>query len=455
MLNIIVVIFILIKEGVLFSIFVVLLNRRREIEKYHNSLIKLGKNLLSALPQLGPAFVKLGQFISTRHDIVDPILCDELRNLQDSAPKVPFKQIKKTLISELGDSYKLLKFDDEPIAAASIAQVHKAYVFVDGVECKLAVKVLRPGVSRKFKRNINLMMCVAKLMHRFIAPAKCLRLKEVVNVIADTAASEVNMQIEAAAADKLRHNSEKQGRIYIPKVFWQFTTKSILVTEWIDGSKLDSCDKDIKVEIAKKLAFAFFQQAYVDGFFHGDIHQGNILIDKRGNIVLLDFGMFSYLPSTERVFIAEMIYAFIKKDYDRVAELHFKAGYLAKPKTGEEQERLSNMFALACRTIAEPIFGQATHDVSISRFLKKLFEVTSEFNIRTQPQLILLQKNTMALEGILASLDPSNNMWSIIEPWFTEWARANLNVKSLLKRRLDGLLKVIEKLEDKILNGDE
>jgi ubiquinone biosynthesis protein len=441
--SIIYIIWVLIWDMVFYSLFVSLYYRKRNIHKYHHHLQKLGKNLCIALPKLGPAFVKLGQFLSTRYDLINHIVCKELKRLQDSAPQVEFKKIEKTLILELGDKFQDLKVDIIPIAAASVAQVHKGYT---ACGCVVAVKVLRPNVRKSFMGNINLMMLIAGYFNRFVNPAKRLRLLEVVNLIAETANSELNMQMEAAASDKLRYNCRDQDDVYIPKVFWEYTTHSVFVSEWIDGSKLEECDIDIRKNLATKLAFLFFKQAYIDGFFHADIHPGNIMVDKLNRLVLVDFGMFSYLPERDRLFLAEIIYGFITKDYDKISELHFKAGYV--PADNETLEKLQNRFSLACRTIAEPIFGKPKMQISISKLLRRLFEITSEFNMQTQPQLVLLQKNMMSLESVLAMLDPEVNMWLLVEPWFTEWATNNLDYISKAKRKYYRAAKILAKLED-------
>lgn len=441
--SIIYIIWVLIWEMVFYSLCISLYYRKRNVKKYHNSLEKLGKNLCNALPKLGPAFIKLGQFLSTRYDLINHIICKELKKLQDNAPKVDFKKIERVLLLELGEKFHELKVDKIPVAAASVAQVHKGYTASGTI---VAVKVLRPNIRKNFMSNINLMMLIASYFNKFVNPAKRLRLLEVVNLIAETANSELNMQMEAAASDKLRYNCRDQDGVYIPKVFWEYTTNSVFVSEWIDGNKIEDCDIEIRKHLAQKLAFLFFRQAYVDGFFHADIHPGNIIVDKTQRLVLIDFGMFSYLPERDRLFLAEIIYGFIQKDYDKISALHFKAGYVLAD--NRKLETLQNKFSLACRTIAEPIFGKPKSEISISKLLRRLFEITSEFNMETQPQLVLLQKNMMSLESVLAMLDPEVNMWLLLEPWFTEWASHNLDLISQVKRTSHRLHKILSKVEE-------
>ncbi len=440
--SIIYTIWILTWEMIFTSFCAVFYYKKRHLIRYNASLEKLGKNLCSGLPRLGPAFIKLGQFLSTRYDLINPIICKELKKLQEDAPTVDFKKIEKILAIELGEKYQQLKIDQIPIAAASVAQVHRGYTICGS---DIAIKVLRPNIRKRFKQNIDLMMLIAEFLNRFIGPARRLRLLEVVNLIAETANSELNMQMEAAAADKLRYNCREQDDVYIPKVFWEYTTSSILVTEWIDGGKIEDCDLKERKNLAQKLAFLFFKQAYIDGFFHADIHPGNIMIDRAKRLVLVDFGMFSYLPEMDRLFLAEIIHAFVKKDYEKVSKLHFKAGYVQAD--SKNLEKLQNRFSLACRTIAEPIFGKPKAEISISKLLCRLFEITSEFNMETQPQLVLLQKNIMSLESVLAMLDPNVNMWLLVESWFTEWAKNNFGFASEVKHKYYRLNKILSKIE--------
>lgn len=451
LLRILHVLLVLIRQGVASSFLCVLYYKKRDQQKHSYHLRKLGQNLCEALPRLGPAFVKLGQFISTRYDLVNPIICNELKKLQDNVKQVAFKKIKKILLAELEERFVQVEMDEQPVAAASVAQVYKGYISYAGEKKLVAIKVLRPGIHKTFSNNIQLMLMIAELVHSFILPAKRLRLFDVVSIISDSAKAELNMQMEAAAGDKLRFDCRNDKNIHIPQVFWEFTSKNVLVVEWVDGKRIEACSSSLKKSFASKLAYSFFRQVYTNGFFHADIHPGNILIDKNENIVFLDFGICSFLPEKDRLFLAEIIYAFTKKDYDKVAELHFKAGYVNC--NDENLEKLRNKFSLACRTIAEPIFGRPKAQISIGKLLKRLFEITSEFQMQTQPQLILLQKNMMSLEGVLAILDPDVNMWLMVEPWFEEWARENLTLKSCAKRKLRNLEKVVGKLEDLIMKS--
>ncbi len=420
----------------------------KKSDSYNITLQKLGQKLCIVLPIAGPAFIKLGQFLSARADLVDHIICNELKSLHDQAPKIAFNKIKSILISELGEKFTsgIITVDTQPIAAASIAQVHKGKILDGNGETSVAVKILRPNIKKDFKCNINLIKSVAKIIDKLITPAKRLRLLEVVDVIINTVKIELDMKLEAAVADKMRYNTAKHQYAYIPKIFWEYTTTQVLVMEWIDGVKIDASEMlecfDTK-RIAKDLAFTVFQQTYTDGFFHADIHPGNILITPEGKVALIDFGLVSYLPEKDRLFIAKIIFALIKRDYEKVAELHFKAGYVP---TNNKHQNPIEMFALACRSLIEPIINKPLAEISIGKLLRRLFEITSEFNMHTQPQLLLLQKNMVTLEGTLFTIDQTVNMWELTEPWFTEWANEHLGTMATIKRQSHTAIKIIERL---------
>jgi ubiquinone biosynthesis protein len=406
------------------------------IKKDEKSLKRLAVSLTKLAPKLGPAFVKLGQFFSTREDILPKILCQELSSLQDKAPTIAFEKIAKIVKQEIGE---VLQLEREPLAAASIAQVHRATLLGEEV----VVKVLRPGIRKAFARNLELLLFIAKIINKIIKPANRLRLLEVIDLLIETSNIELDLQFEAAAADKLRYNSRARLGVVIPKIFWDFSSKDVLVMEWIDGKKLNFLTPELKKTLAKKLAITFFEQVYLDGFFHADLHFGNLLLDKAGNLVFLDFGLHSFLPDKDRFYLAEMIYAFLHKDYDKVSELHFKLGYLDNYSLSRK-----NRFALACRTIAEPIFGKNTSEIALSQLLRRLFRITADFQMQTQPQILLLQKNLLSLEGLVKILDPEINLWDLLKPWFKSWAKENLSYVALTKRKLNSLLtKIDEKLD--------
>lgn len=394
--------------------------------------VALGVKLRNFFEKNGPSFIKLGQIFSTRPDLVTEEVANELTNLLDSVPPFPYTQAKKILEDELDSELENIfdSFDVEPIAAASIAQVHKAKL-KDGTY--VAVKILRPNVEENFLKDIALFKWVINILSSlFHESSKRMRLKEVVETLSNSVRLELDLRFEAAAADKIRENLRNDGFVRIPKIYWQLTTKNVLVMEWIDGIRID--DKNALImaghapeDISKKLAIAFFNQAYRDGFFHADLHPGNIFVDNKGNIVLLDFGITGILSERDRSFIAKAILSFIKKDYDAVADLHFDLGIVPSHKSKE-------LFALACRSVGEPIVGQPVNKISVAKLLKQLLKISAQFEMVTQPQLLLLQKTIFTIEGVGMRIYPDVNMWKLAEPWITSWAKENYSVKNQAKK---------------------
>jgi len=407
-------------------------------EKINKSELLLGVKLRKFLERSGPSFIKLGQILSTRHDVVGEIIANELSKLQDDVPSFPFNIVKNTIESQLNLKLEQVfsHIEETPVAAASIAQVHKAYLLNDD---EVAVKVLRPNIAKKFYKDIELFSLLTKVINFFMKDSKRLRLKEVVDTLQDVVARELDLRHEAACADKIRENSKRDAGIVIPEVYWDFTSKKIMVTQWVKGTSINQREKlieeghDLK-EIAKKLAINFFNQVYRDGFFHADMHPGNLFVDSNGDIIMLDFGITGVLRRDDRIFIAKVIYAFINKDYDEVSKLHFDAGIVPDSKMQE-------YFALACRSIGEPIVGRPVNEISIGRLLKQLIEISKRFEMVTQPQFILLQKTIMTIEGVGMYIYPGVNMWQLAEPWIKEWATDNFGIKSNVKK---GLAELVE-----------
>ena len=423
---------------------------------------KLGHTLGKTLQNLGPSFIKLGQAFSTRPDLFGETIAQELTDLQDKLPPFPFAEVKKTLEREFVQPINKLysHIDPVPVAAASIAQVHKAKT-LDGQV--VAIKVLRPNIEKKFARDLELFAMMANTINRLFPLAKRFRLVEVVNTLKEIVKFELDLRFEAASADQIRENTQEDEGIYIPKVFWSHTAKRVITLEWIDGisvnetAKLVAAGHDLH-EIAKKLAVSFFNQAYRDGFFHADLHPGNIFVDPKGNIALVDFGIIGILKPADRIFIAQMLHSFINRDYKRVAELHFQAGYVPNHKDVE-------LFTLACRSIGEPIVGLPVNQISIGRLLKQLFDISKSFNMVPQMQLLLLQKTMVTIEGVGYSIYPEVNMWQLAEPWIREWAEQNFSIKSKLKnvknsfanlsQDVPKILSYITKAADRFENAQE
>lgn len=389
----------------------------------HESSHAAPREMLSkTLTKLGPIYIKLGQTLSTRPDLIGEAMAEDLKKLQDKLPPFPTKKAIETIESEcklkIADAFEY--FDETPIAAASIAQVHRARLKNGEL---VAVKILRPNIEKEYASDIRGLRLLAKLTHWLVPKYRSLRASEVVNLFDKTMHAELNLKLEAACASELRDNA--QSGIYIPKVYWKYTARRVLVTEWIDGISIYDRDGLVALglrplDIATKVVMMFWEQAYTHGFFHADLHPGNILVRKDGQIALVDFGIMSRLPERDRFCVAEILGAFLLKDYLRVAEVHLRAGYIP-------QETDLYAFAQQCRIIAEPIIGLNLSDISIAKLLEELFAVTEEFGMEVQPQILMLQKTMVVVEGIGKSLDPDINIWKLAEPWMKKWANKNIS----------------------------
>ncbi len=389
----------------------------------HNRSLSKGRILKLILQDLGSFFIKFGQTLATRSDLIGDAAAQELAELQDRLPSKDnphiIKYIEKELNCRLVDLFE--NFNTQPIATASIAHVFKTKLST-GQE--VALKVLKPGIEKEFKKDIKLFFWLAKITEKICPSLKRLKLIEIVETFADTTKSEMDLRLEAAAASELSENHRNDKKIYIPKVYWHLTTKRILVTEWIDGipiyktKLLKQAKYDLK-EILYNFTSMFLNQAYRDGFFHADLHAGNILIMKNSNIALIDFGIMGRLDKKTRFYLAQILKGFLDRNYNYVAKIHFKAGYVPRHKS------IGN-FAQACRAIGEPIVGLPSNKISVGKLLSHLFKVTKDFDMPTQPQLLLIQKTTVVVEGIGTILDPSANLWKIAEPWIKTWSAKHL-----------------------------
>lgn len=409
-----------------------------------------GRNLSRALSILGPSFIKLGQSLSVRPDVVGEEIASQLTNLQDRLPPFQWKSAKKIIKKQLGNSVENLfsEFDKIPVAAASIAQVHKAKT-LEGED--VAVKILRPGVEKAFRRDIAMFYKIAGFLSYF-KRLKRLRLKAVVRVFEDSVRKELDMRLEAASASELRENCANDAGIYIPKIYWNLTNQKILVIEWVNGISINKRDELIKAghdleQITKNLSTAFLNQSYRDGFFHADTHPGNLFVDKAGNIVPVDFGIMGRLDKKTKIYVAEILRGFLTGDYEHVAKMHFDAGYVPKDQSKDD-------FMLACRAIGEPIMGLPANQVSIAKLLALLFKITEDFKMETQPQLILLQKTMVLIEGVGHKLYPQVNMWQQAEEWITKWAKLNMSPEARIKSSAKEVLHMIYELPEKLRQID-
>lgn len=376
------------------------------------------------LIKMGPSFVKLGQTLSTRPDIIGTDLATKLSRLQDNLPAFAFHKAQKIIESELGAPLEELfqSFNKTPVAAASIAQVYQAYT-QEGAS--VAVKVLRPGVEKAFARDLHFFFWAARVLERFSSEAKRMKPVSIVKTLQNSVVLELDLRNEAAASSELRENCKNETFIHIPKVYWTHTSHHILTTEWISGISIYDKDALIKAgynleELASYVAITFFNQAYRDGFFHADLHPGNILIDQHGRLALLDFGIMGRLPEQDRLYVARILKGFLDHDYTEIARVHIEAGYVPK-------DTSVTQFAQACRAIGEPIVGLPTSQISLADLLNQLFKITKDFAMETQPQLLLLQKTMVLVEGIGALLNPNINMWQLAEPWIKDWAKKHLH----------------------------
>ena len=381
--------------------------------------------LAAALTRLGPTYVKLGQFLATRPDVVGVAIARDLESLQDRMP--PFSQAQAVDIIEqafgrpIGDTFASF---GPPVAAASIAQVHRAEVATANGLRQVAVKVLRPGIARRFAIDQDAFAFAARNAEELSEEARRLRLVETVATLRRSMALEMDLRLEAAALSEMAENTRDDPGFRVPAVDWDRTTKEVLTLEWIDGTHLSNHPAleakgfDLK-DLARIVIQSFLRHALRDGFFHADMHPGNLFIDNEGRLVAVDFGIMGRLGPKERRFLAEILYGFITRNYHRVAEVHFEAGYVPSYHSVED-------FAQAIRAIGEPIHNRAADEISMAKLLTLLFEVTSLFDMRTRPELLLLQKTMVVVEGVARSLDPKLDMWSTAEPVVREWIERNL-----------------------------
>ncbi|OKL44490.1 2-polyprenylphenol 6-hydroxylase [Pseudovibrio exalbescens] len=400
---------------------IVRLVERRGVEKK-----AAAARLSDALNRLGPSYIKLGQFLATRPDVVGREAANELSSLQDNVPPFDTRFSIETIKDQFGVPHsELFEEFHEPIAAASIAQVHSAIVLNSaGEREKVAVKVLRPAVERRFQRDLQSFYLAARFAERFIAASRRLRPIAVVDTLARSVSLEMDFRMEAAGLSEMGENSREDKDFRVPEVDWKRTSRSILTMQWVDGIKLtnlkaiEESGHDLP-ELGNRVIQSFLRHALRDGFFHADMHQGNLFVEPDGTLVAVDLGITGRLDVAERRFLAEILYGFILRDYRRVAEVHFEAGYVP----GHQDV---DVFAQAIRAIGEPIHGHDASEISMARLLTQLFEVTELFDMHTQPQLIMLQKNMVVVEGVARTLNPHLDMWRTADPVVRSWIQSNL-----------------------------
>ena len=378
--------------------------------------------LAVALTALGPTYVKLGQFLATRPDVVGVALARDLESLQDRMPPFPQQQAEGAVAAALDRPLRdVFPVFGPPVAAASIAQVHRAELRDGRV---VAVKVLRPGVEQRFKGDLAAFFAVARMAEDWSADARRLRLIEVVQTLARTVTIEMDLRLEAAALSEMAENTKDDPDFRVPTIDWDLTARDVLTLEWIDGTPLNDhaalAAKGFDLpRLGRAVIQSFLRHAMRDGFFHADMHPGNLFVDADGKLIAVDFGIMGRLGGKERRFLAEILHGFITRDYRRTAEIHFEAGYVPPQHSVES-------FAQAIRAIGEPIHNRAAEDISMAKLLMLLFEVTGLFDMRTRPELLLLQKTMVVVEGVGRSLDPKLDIWTAAEPVVREWMERHL-----------------------------
>ena len=407
-----------------------LIARRQSLEK------KQSERLSDALNTLGPSWVKLGQFLATRPDVIGSQIALDLELLQDQMKPFDTATAKEMFKQSIGRSVEdVFSSFSEPVAAASIAQVHKAILKDTGET--VAVKIIRPGVRQRFTNDLDTFYFAARLQEKHIAASKRLQPVAVTDMLSQSARIEMDLRLEAAALSEMAENTKDDPGFRIPAVNWELTGRDCLVLEWVDGIKFTNTEALLEAghnleHLAEVLMQSFLRHTLRDGFFHADMHPGNLFVDKDGIIVAVDMGIAGRMGRKERHFLAEILYGFITRNYRRVAEVHFEAGYVP-------HHHDINSFAQAIRAIGEPIHGQDAKTISMAKMLTLLFEVTELFDMEARPELLLLQKTMVVVEGVARTLDPDFNMWKVSEPVVSQWIAANLGPAGIAKDALTGM----------------
>ena len=385
---------------------------------------------LRALTALGPAYIKFGQVFSTRPDIVGDSLAQELRVLQDKLPPFPLETARQSIAHELGRPVDEMFQDlSAPVAAASIAQVHKAWLRETGEA--VAVKVLRPGIERALRRDIDAFYLAARMIELLSPASRRLRPTDVVAHFEGVITAELDLRLEASSASEFAANTADDAGFELPEIKWPHSGRRVMTMSWADGvplgdnAALDAAGHD-RVQLGERVLQLFLSHALRDGYFHADMHQGNLKVAPNGNIIAFDFGIMGHIDEYTRKVYAEILYGFIRRDYQRVAEVHFEAGYVPA-------DQDVNEFARALRAVGEPIFGMDATGISMGNLLSYLFEVTERFGMATRTELILLQRTMVVVEGVARSLDPQINIWQVARPVVEDYIRKNVGPRAALR----------------------
>ena len=415
--------------------------------KFEEKNINEKQRLCNSIQEMGTTFIKLGQFLSTRPDIIGNEVAKQLETLQDKLPPFSSEESKKIMKNELGENnYNSLINISEPVAAASIAQVHKAQINDNGTIKDIAIKILRPNIKKIFNEEIDALMLLAFIIEGTIKKTKRLKLVEVVFLLKEITNLEMDLRFEAAAANEFLENTINDAGFSVPRIFWNYTNENILTLEWINGISIREKEELEKKNINTKILATdiiqhFLRHAIRDGFFHADMHQGNLFVNENGQIIPIDFGIMGRLDKLNKRYLAEILFGVVKRDYKKVAEIHLVAGLVPKNVSIDE-------FAQALRSIGEPIFGQSVKDISGGNLLKQLFEITEKFNMQTQPQLLLLQKTMVVVEGVARKLYPETNIWETSRPVLENWLKDTKDPINYLNETIKNTSEVIKRLPE-------
>ena len=432
---------------IIFIIFIVLKFRLDEFFKLRKnsilsillsplSLIKSKKNnrairLRLALESLGPIFIKFGQMLSTRKDLLPSDIANELSKLQDKVPPFEFKKVKQTIENSYSKKITSVfkEFNEKPIASASVAQVHFAKLH-NGE--KVAVKILRPNIESEVKKDIKLLHLIANILYKIWSDGKRLKPDEVVSEFERHTQSELNLLLEAGHCSHLGENFKDKKLLVVPNVFWDYCHEKVMVMERMDGIPISNIDaiKKNKIDLsklAKNGVEIFFTQVFRDGFFHADMHPGNIQVAKSGKYIAMDFGIMGTLNEQDKLYLAKNFAAFFKRDYREVARVHIESGWVPSETSIDEFEN-------AIRSVCEPIFNKPLKDISFGKLLIRLFQTSKKFNMEIQPQLTMLQKTLLNVEGLGRDLDPNLDLWVTARPFLENWLKEQIGPKNLINR---------------------
>lgn len=391
----------------------------------------------------GPSFIKLGQTLSVRPDLIGNELAKTLSHFQDALSPFSTKKVKEILDKEFAENFQKIfsEFDFTPVASASIAQVHKAKLFEENKF--VAVKILRPNIEKIMACDISTLKIVIKFVAIF-SKFQAKILSDIAALLESAAKTELDLLREAASASKLKENLRDVEGFYVPEIFWKFSTSKILVLEWIDGIAFSNKEKILNADFdrrktAQKLVISYFHQVYVDGFFHADMHLGNLFLLKNGDIAVVDFGIMGKIDKKTRLAVAEILIGFLNKNYKRVAQIHIDANLVPKDTDVDD-------LALSCRKIGEIIVDSSVKNISLAKLLDNLITMTRDYKMDTRPELLLLQKTLLLVEGVGTMLDENLNIWDLARPWIKEWAKKNIGFDAKIRDGLMDLFAAMKKI---------